>query len=92
MRLVVMFLALITSCVTKPITLPDGSQGYAVACKNNLAACYTKASRLCPEGYEFIVEDQALVVNGIAGAGGVSSTNISKIVKCKTGASVEPSH
>lgn len=51
-------LLLVSGCVTAPIILPDGTQGYAVECVNSIAACYKKASKLCPSGYYILESDK----------------------------------
>lgn len=85
----VVLVTFLAGCATPQITLPDGTKGYAVECKNSLAICYKKASKLCPTGYDIIEDDK----NGSASAGAVNGyaaaeakVNITRVVRCKSGA------
>jgi hypothetical protein len=72
---------IIQGCVTQPITLPDGTQGYAVECRNNEAVCLRRASKLCPQGYDVLETTN----NGYAKAssfGAHVDMNTTKMIRC----------
>ena len=84
--LATLLVVIFVGCVTKPIVLPDGSQGYAIECKNSLAGCYKKASKLCPKGYDILETDKIGNSSAaVAGAYGAAESNvtISRLVKCR---------
>lgn len=69
-----------------PIVLPDGSSGYAITCKNSPEKCYQKASKACPNGYEFFDKDKNISESaGVAGAFGKAErgANITYVIRCK---------
>lgn len=70
-------LPLLAACVSsKPLTLPDGSQGFAVKCDghfHDMADCMAEAGRMCPTGYDVL--DGATESTPFAMSNGYASGN-----------------
>lgn len=53
--------ALLAGCTrARPVTAPDGGQGYAIDCsgiQHQLADCYARATKACPSGYNVLSRD-----------------------------------
>lgn len=64
-KLAVLGLALaLSACATsREMTAPSGNKGFYIKC-NGLAVsmdvCYTKASQVCPNGYEIVSKDKTM--------------------------------
>lgn len=69
-------LLLLAACVTqKPVSLPNGSQGYAIDCSRGnkgISACMNRAAELCGGRYEIVMQESGSN-GGVANTFGNSS-------------------
>lgn len=56
--------ALLGGCVSsEQMPLPDGSVGFLIECNgtmNNMASCYKEAAKLCPNGFQSAIAENAM--------------------------------
>lgn len=90
MRSWLLIAAFLAGCVTqKPVSLPDGRQGYSVSCPGtarSIADCMNRAAKLCGK-YEVVGQDAqqtggVLVGNGAGGGTWVNGVKRELIVAC----------
>jgi hypothetical protein len=94
MRIVICGLVLaIAGCVTsRPVALPDGTQGLAIRCHGaarDISDCMNEAARMCGGPYQMLDQDGGVVGGGVARVGNgamyVSAVHRTLIVKCGAG-------
>jgi hypothetical protein len=79
---------LLCACTTsRPITLPDGSQGRMVGCsgvQHTMSSCYLKAGEICPNGYDIVGGGQGDGPNSTAAGliGPYGSIDRELVVRC----------
>lgn len=88
--LAVLTLALASCATQKTVYLPDGRQGYSIACSGAALTwemCYDKAGQICQiRGYDIVskTDEQGAVVSGSQwGVFGGSTYNRSIMIACK---------
>jgi hypothetical protein len=64
----------LTGCaISKPMYLPDGSQGFNISCDgsaNSISKCFQKAGELCgSRGYDIVTREGEIIPYGYAGGG-----------------------
>lgn len=76
-------LLLLAACVTqKPVSLPNGSQGYAIDCsagRRDISDCMNRAAELCGGRYAIITQEGSVIPVGANQIG--NTTLIANVVK-----------
>jgi len=86
MRVAIFASLLLTACAsTSPQQFvgPSGRPAYALRCGSNLAACYTRAGELCPNGYLVIDRATGTVAIPAGNGGTLAEPRHSLAVECR---------
>lgn len=80
---------MLAACVPKPVTLPDGRQGYSIDCSGlccDIGDCMNKAAKVCGGPYQILGQDSANSGGAVVPAGNgsvfVSGMQRTMIVSC----------